>query len=164
LNPRQAGQVLDSLKEESGNIRRTIQDLKDQEADLFFHPPAETVEESAEDIGVNEEQIVKTLVFSTETGYVAVLCPGHTSVDESKLEANLDSSVDLASPQEVQEQTGYIVGGVAPFDLDIPVLAEEDITERETVKPSAGSRCAGVELSSDTLIQVTEAETADISR
>ncbi len=60
--------------------------------------------------------------------------------------------------------TGYIVGGVAPFDLDIPVLADEQVMGRDEVKPSAGSRCAGVSLSPELLVEVTDAEVADISR
>jgi prolyl-tRNA editing enzyme YbaK/EbsC (Cys-tRNA(Pro) deacylase) len=60
--------------------------------------------------------------------------------------------------------TGYIVGGVAPFDLDIPVLADERIMDHDEVKPSAGSRCAGVSLSPELLVEVTEAEALDVSR
>jgi prolyl-tRNA editing enzyme YbaK/EbsC (Cys-tRNA(Pro) deacylase) len=164
LKPSEVDKVLDALEEESGNVKRAARRLDGEAADIFFHPPADTAEESAESTGFHASKIVKTLIFSYENGYVAVLCPGDASVSEHKLSDHLGSDVELAPQEEVTDATGYIVGGVAPFDLDIPVLADEDITGHDEVKPSAGSRCAGVSLSSELLIEVIDAEVADISR
>jgi prolyl-tRNA editing enzyme YbaK/EbsC (Cys-tRNA(Pro) deacylase) len=164
LKPSEADEVLDALEEEAGNVKRAARQLDGKAADIFFHAPADTAEESAENTGFQASKIVKTLIFSFEDGHVAVLCPGDTSVSEPKLSDHLESDVELASPEQVTDTTGYIVGGVAPFDLDIPVLADERIMDHDEVKPSAGSRCAGVSLSPELLVEVTEAEAVDVSR
>nr|EGQ40530.1 MAG: hypothetical protein J07AB56_12600 [Candidatus Nanosalinarum sp. J07AB56] len=164
MKPSEANEVLDALEDESGNVKRAARQLSGEAADIFFHPPADTAEESAHNTGFQPSKIVKTLIFSAEHRHVAVLCPGDTSVSEPKLSNHVGSSVELASPEEVTDMTGYIVGGVAPFDLDIPVLADEQVMGRDEVKPSAGSRCAGVSLSPELLVEVTDAEVADISR
>jgi len=164
LKPSEADEVLDTLEEEAGNVKRAARQLDGEAADIFFHAPADTAEESAENTGFRVSKIVKTLIFSYEDGHVAVLCPGDTSVSEPKLGDHLGSDVELASPDEVTDMTGYIVGGVAPFDLDIPVLVDKVITNHDEVKPSAGSRCAGVSLSPELLVEVTDAEAVDVSR
>ncbi|MFB6292275.1 MAG: aminoacyl-tRNA deacylase [Candidatus Nanohaloarchaea archaeon] len=159
------GQFLDFLEEDIDNVRRVIERVEETgaEAEFMVHAKAETVAESADNTGVDESEIVKTLVFIAD-GPVAVLCPGHTSVSEEKLESVTGASVRMANPDEVKEATGYSVGGVSPFDLDIPVYMEESILDRERVKPAAGSRVVGVTLDPSELYELTGAEKADLSR
>ena len=129
----------------------------------MIHAKAETVEESAKNTDVEEKEIVKTLVFMADEP-VAVLCPGDTSVSEEKLEEILETSIRMAKPSEVTEATGYYVGGVSPFDLDIRVLMEESLLKREEVKPAAGSRVVGVTLEPQELQKASGAEKVDVSR
>jgi len=37
----------------------------------------------------------------------------------------------MASPSEVKEKTGYIVGGVSPFDLNIQTCMEQSLLEKQ---------------------------------
>ncbi len=163
--PDELEQFLGFMEDDIENVRRVIRCVEENSIDAEFmvHAKAETVAESAENTGVEESEIVKTLVFIAGEP-VAVLCPGHTSVSESKLEELTDSSVRMANPDEVEDATGYKVGGVSPFDLDIPVYMEESILERETVKPAAGSRVVGVTLDPAELRDVTGAEPVDVGR
>ncbi|MFB6147894.1 MAG: YbaK/EbsC family protein, partial [Candidatus Nanohaloarchaea archaeon] len=98
---------------------------------------------------IEEEKIVKTLVFIAGEEAVAVMMPGDSRLDEDELEELTGEAVRMADPEEVEDATGYVVGGVSPFDLDIPVYMEESILERDEVKPAAGSRVVGVELEPD---------------
>lgn len=158
-------EFLEFMTEDIENVRRVMETVKenDLEAEFMVHAKSETVEESAENTDVEEKEIVKTLIFMGD-GPVAVLCPGHTSVSEEKLEAFLDTSVRMARPEEVTEATGYYVGGVSPFNLDIKVLMEESILEQEEVKPAGGSRVVGVTLRPEDLKEVSGARTVDVSR
>lgn len=164
-SPEELEEFLGFIEEDLENVKRVKQTVEKEglDADFVVHAKSETVEESAENTGVDEKEIVKTLVFVGERP-VAVLCPGHTSVSESKLEDILDSSVRMARPDEVEDATGYFVGGVSPFDLDIPVLMEEEILERSEVKPAAGSRVVGVTVDPEALKEVADAEVVDVSR
>ena len=165
-NPEELEEFLDFFEQDLENIRRvkTYCKEKDIEVDFFIHAKAETVEESAQNTGVEPREVVKTLVFKSEDGFVAVLCPGDTSVDEDKLEDIVGGDVEMATPTKVEDETGYIVGGVSPFDLDVRVLMEEEILDRDNVKPSAGSRLVGVRIEPEELERAVEPEVVDVSR
>jgi len=158
-------EFLDFMGEDLENVKRVIEAVESEglDADFVVHAKSETVAESAKHTGVEEGEVVKTLVFMGE-GPVAVLCPGDTSVSEEKLEEILETDVRMANPEEVKDATGYIVGGVSPFDLDIRVLMEESILEKDSVRPAAGSRVVGVNLEPEALKEVSGAEVADVSR
>lgn len=152
------------ISEDIDNVKRVLNSVEkaDIDAEFMIHAKSETVEESAENTNVDEEEIVKTLVFIADEP-IAVLCPGDKRVSESKLEKITDAEVRMANPDEVTEETGYIIGGVSPFDLDIKVLMEETLMNREEVKPAAGSRVVGVTLEPEDLKQIADAETAKVT-
>jgi prolyl-tRNA editing enzyme YbaK/EbsC (Cys-tRNA(Pro) deacylase) len=163
--PEEMEEFAEFIEEDIENVQRVIGEVMQEDLDVEFmvHAKAETVEESAENTDVEAEEIVKTLVFTAEEP-VAVLCPGDTSVSEEKLEELLGTGVRMAEPQEVKDATGYYVGGVSPFDLDIRVLMEQSLLEREEVKPAAGSRVVGMKIGPEDLKEIAGAETADLSR
>jgi len=162
--PEELNQFLDFIAEDLENIRRVINfcEEKDLEVEFKVHSKSETAKESAEKTDIELDQIVKTLVFKAGESFVAVLCPGNKRVSEHKLEEITGEKVRMANPDEVKENTGYVVGGVSPFDLDIPVYMEENLLEKEEVKPAAGSRVVGVTLDSLELKDTVEAETAKL--
>lgn len=153
------------ISEDIENVQRVLQTVKEEDidADFMVHAKSETVEESAENTDVDEKDIVKTLVFIADEP-VAVLCPGHTRVSEDKLEETLGADVRMANPDEVEDATGYVIGGVSPFDLDIKVLMEESILNREKVKPAAGSRVVGITVDPEELKSHCDAEPVDVSK
>lgn len=152
-------QFLDFIEKDMENVRRVIDFCRENgiDADFKVHAKSETADESAENVGVELEQIVKTLVFRAGDDFVAVLCPGDSRVSEERLEAITGSSVSMANPEEVKDATGYIVGGVSPFDLDIKVLMEESLLEHDRVKPASGSRVVGIELAPEELEEAVDA-------
>ena len=163
---REIEDFLDFIEEDLENIRRVKNHCEDQDLDVEFtiHPKSETCEESAEHSDMETRQIIKTLLFKTENDFVAVLCPGDKRVDEQKLEEITGSSIRMANPQEVKEETGYVVGGVSPFDLDLTVYMEESILKEEKVRPAAGSRVVGVETTPETLRETNNAEKHSIAK
>jgi prolyl-tRNA synthetase len=87
-----------------------------------------TVEEVAAFLGVTPQEIVKTLIFETELGPVAVLIRGDHEVNEVKVK-NLLGVTDLilAGALRVQEITGAQVGFAGPVDLGIPICADQAV-------------------------------------
>lgn len=163
-SPEELEEFLDFIEEDIENIRRVINFCRenDLDADFMIHAKSETVDESAENVGISEDKIVKTLVFKAGDEFIAVLCPGDERVSEDKLEEELDSEIRMAKPSEVKKHTGYVVGGVSPFDLDIPVLMEKSILENNEVKPASGSRVAGVSVDPEELKEVIGAGRVDV--
>ncbi len=164
-SPEELETFLDFLEEDIENIRRAVSVVreKDVDAEFIVHSKSETVEESVEKKGADRSQIVKTLVFVAGEEPVAVLCPGDRRVSESKLEDLTGKEVRMANPSEVKEATGYTVGGVSPFDLELPVHVEQSIMELEVVNAAAGSRVAGVEMTPEDLLEVSEGDLADLA-
>ncbi len=161
--PEELEQFLDFIEDDLDNVRRVIDGVEENgiDADFMVHAKAETVQESADNTDVEKSEIVKTLVFIADEP-VAVLCPGDMRVSEQKLSGIVGSEVRMADPGEVREATGYHVGGVSPFDLDIPVYMEESILHQERVKPAAGSRVVGITLTPADLRDITDAEVVEV--
>lgn len=157
-------ELADFMEEDVENIQRVIKFCKENGLDVEFevHAKAETCEESAQHSPVEMEQIVKTLVFMADEP-IAVLCPGDMRVSEEKLEEATGSSVRMANPDEVEDATGYVIGGVSPFDLEIPVHMEGSILEHDTVRPAAGSRIVGANISPQELKDATGAESHELA-
>ncbi len=151
--PEELKQFIDFIGEDLENVKRVIEfcEEKDLDVDFKVHSKTETAKESAQKTDIKLGQVVKTLVFKAGDGFVAVLCPGDKRVSEESLEEATGEEVRMANPSEVKENTGYIVGGVSPFDLDIPVYMEKSLLEYEEVKPAAGSRVVGAEIDPEQL-------------
>lgn len=156
-------EMSDFLEEDIENIQRVIDFCRENSLEVEFevHAKAETCEESVQHSPVEMDQIVKTLVFIADEP-VAVLCPGNKRASEDKLEDIVGSNVRMANPDEVEESTGYVIGGVSPFDLGIPVYMDESILEHDTVRPAAGSRVVGANVDPENLSQVIDAEVCDL--
>ena len=154
-------EFLSLVEEDRENVKRAMDDLEGLKVEFEVHPKAESVDESVKHSPVNKNQIIKTLVFKASDGFIAVMCPGDKRVNEEKLE-DMVGKVRMATPEEVNEETGYIIGGVSPFDLDIPVYAADSIPEGE-VRPAAGSRVIGVKIKRERLFEAVDAEITDLT-
>ena len=91
-------------------------------------PGVRTVEEVAAFLHVEPQEIVKTLIYETDQGPVAVLLRGDHEVNEVKVK-NLLGVTDLllAGPAKVKELTGAEVGFTGPLGLSIPVYADQAV-------------------------------------
>lgn len=162
-SPEELEEFLNFIEDDIENVRRVIRtlDKEDIDAELEIHAKAETVDESVQHSPVGKGQIIKTLIFRASDEFIAVMCPGDKRVNEEKLE-KLVGEVRMARPEEVEEHTGYIVGGVSPFDLEIPVYTSDKIPEGG-VRPAAGSRVIGVEIDREELFDLVNPDVVDIT-
>ncbi|MCK9374862.1 MAG: proline--tRNA ligase [Syntrophobacterales bacterium] len=94
-------------------------------------PKVRTVEEVAAFLQVTPADIVKTLIYETETGPVAILIRGDHEVNEVKVK-NLLGVTDLvlAGLIRVQELTGAEVGFAGPVGLKLPIYADQAVAAR----------------------------------
>lgn len=165
--PEELEKFLEFIGEDIENVRRVREFCRDKDLDVSFeiHPKAETVDESVQHSPASKDQIIKTLIFKVDEKFVAVLAPGDSRVDTEKLrEITDEENIRMADPEEVQEESGYVIGGVSPFDLELPIYMEETLLQHHKVRPAAGSRVIGAEVNPEKLREVTEAEVVDISR
>jgi Cys-tRNA(Pro) deacylase len=127
--------------------------------------PVRSLEQAAAERGLRPAQIVRSLVFRLEDGaFLLVLAPGPQQVSWPKLRRHLGvSRLTTASPEEVEQATGYPPGAVSPFGLATPlrIVADRTLQDEQTVSIGAGIRDAGIVLSTEDLLRLVQPEMGD---
>ena len=119
-----------------------------------------TAAEAAEAVSCTFGQIVKSLIFETDTGKLALLLvSGKHTVDLKKFNVDWGMSLQRADPQKVRSETGFAIGGVAPIGhlrtidtwMDIALFAYQDIWA------AAGAPNAIFAVPLEKLLEITDA-------
>lgn len=130
-----------------------------------FSEPTLTVEDSARQLEVEPKKIVKSLVFKDEKNNpILAIVPGNAEADEEKLSEIHGSKISIAKAREVEEFSGYKVGEVPPVSHGLKTFIDSKIMEFDKVIAGGGSTHTLVELSPKDIVEVTEAETGQISK
>lgn len=122
---------------------------------------------AAQKVGLNIEQVYKTLVArGDKTGVIVACIQGDHELYLKGLAAlSGNKKVEVVSLKEVQPLTGYIRGGVSPIGMkkNYPVFIDSAVTKLEKVSVSAGLRGLQLFLNPSDLITVTNATLGNIS-
>lgn len=133
-------------------------ELREYEVDMD-DLSAETV---ARKIGLNPEQVFKTLVVHGDrSGHFFAIVPANWELDLKSLAAESgDRKVEPVRMADVQGLTGYIRGGVTVMGAkrEYPVFADETIELFDVVSVSGGRRGLQVLLSPADFLLVTKAK------
>jgi prolyl-tRNA synthetase len=93
-------------------------------------PGKRTVEEVTQFLQVSPRDLVKTLVFVTDQGYVAALVRGDHEISEKKLKDALGTErLELADEEAIEKITHAPKGFAGPVGLSIPILADLDLQD-----------------------------------
>jgi prolyl-tRNA synthetase len=88
-------------------------------------PGAHTIEQVSDYLQVPPRQLLKTILYRTESGFLAALVRGDHEVNESKLRrAAKAETLEMATPEEIQQQTGGPVGFSGPVGLKVRLIAD----------------------------------------
>lgn len=113
---------------------------------------------SSAKLGVDEHQVVKTLVFEDEAGApLLVLMHGDKTVSTKALARQLGvKSVQPCKPEVAQRHTGYQVGGTSPFGTKkaLKVCCERSIAALPRLYINGGKRGLLVSLPPPELLRV----------
>ena len=134
---------------------------------LYHYVEKGGTRESAKQLGVNENAVVKTLVFETnEKKPLIVLMHGDREVSTKNLARHLGvKSVEPATPEKASKLTGYIVGGTSPFGTKtkMPVYAEKSIFDLDRIYINGGKRGFLVELDPAVVRETLDVEEIEIA-
>jgi prolyl-tRNA editing enzyme YbaK/EbsC (Cys-tRNA(Pro) deacylase) len=125
-----------------------------------------TAEAAAEAVGCELAQIVKSLVFVCDQGFVLALLPGDRRADPGKVATACESEhARIATADEVVAATGFEPGGVAPFPNPrvVRVLLERMLLAHEIVWVGAGSPRHLAGLAPVELLRVANAAPVDLA-
>jgi prolyl-tRNA synthetase len=93
-------------------------------------PGKRTIGEVSDFLGIDPGALLKTLLFESDRGEVAVVLSGRYEVNEVKVKNLLGADwVRLASEEKVRELTGAPSGYAGPVGLSMRVLADHSVRE-----------------------------------
>lgn len=99
---------------------------------------------SARELGVQEHQVVKTLVMQDEAAKpMIVLMHGDRKVSTKNLARQIGcKSVEPCKPEVASRHSGYLVGGTSPFGTrkTMPVYIEQSILALDRIYINGGRR------------------------
>lgn len=131
--------------------------------------PVFTVAAAAAQRGVNQEEMVKSILLRDKNRrYVMACVTGESRLNPKAVRAHLGDEwarLSFASAEEIQQITGYVQGAVAPVCLPegVPVVFDESIARCKKVNISSGDPMAGIELDPQDLISLAQARQASIT-
>ncbi len=113
---------------------------------------------SARELGVDEFNVIKTLVMENEKGEpLIVLMHGSCEVSLKHLARQLNvKQISPCTPEKADRLTGYQTGGISPFGTkqQLPVYVEESILALEFIYINGGKRGLLVEIAPQALVQI----------
>ncbi len=118
--------------------------------------------ESARQLGVDEHQVVKTLVMEDEQGKpLVILMHGDRTVSTRNLARQIGAKrVEPCRPEVANRHSGYLVGGTSPFGTKkaMPVYVESSVLELPSILVNGGRRGYLVSLAPAVLTEVLGAK------
>jgi Cys-tRNA(Pro)/Cys-tRNA(Cys) deacylase len=135
----------------------------------YDHDPANRNfgEEAANVLGVDAEQVFKTLMVDVDGHLAVAIVPVTGKLDLGALAAAVQGKrAVMADPTIAERKTGYIVGGISPIGQKTMLATVLDETAElfDTVFVSGGRRGFDIELAPSDLIAITAATVAAIAR
>jgi Cys-tRNA(Pro)/Cys-tRNA(Cys) deacylase len=137
---------------------------------IHEHAPSITVQDAETHLDFPVEQLLKTIAFRVKNrGWVLAALCGHAQVDYKRLAAALSVSRDKLmrlTPEEVQSDLGYELGGVAPFapHAQTEVLIDAGTLGWPLIYCGAGRNDRTLEIAPRLLVQATGARVAGIAK
>ncbi|MER7245288.1 Cys-tRNA(Pro) deacylase [Kribbella sp. NPDC000426] len=123
--------------------------------------------EAAEALGLDPEQVFKTLLVEVDGKLAVGVVPVGKQLDLKAIAAAAGGKkAVMADPAAAERTTGYVVGGISPIGQKraLPTVVDSTATDHPTVYVSGGRRGFDIGLSPADLIAVTRARTAAIAR
>ncbi|USQ82172.1 Cys-tRNA(Pro) deacylase [Ornithinimicrobium faecis] len=123
--------------------------------------------EAAQALGVDPEQVFKTLLVSVDSGLGVGIVPVDRQLDLKAIASALGAKrAVMADPRVAERTTGYVVGGISPLGQKkaLPTVLDATASAFATVFVSGGKRGFDLELSPEDLVRLTRGTLAAISR
>ena len=124
-------------------------------------------QEAADVLGIDAEQVFKTLLADVDGALVVAIVPVSGKLDLKALASAVGGKrAAMADPALAQKRTGYIVGGISPIGQKTayPTVLDETAELFDTIFVSGGRRGFDIELAPADLLTITGGQLAAIAR
>lgn len=150
------------MGKERASVTPAVRALREHGVE-FIESPYRYVEKggtavSAQELGVDEHSVVKTLVMEDEEKHpLIVLMHGDREVSTKEMARLIGAKrVSPCTPETAHRHTGYMVGGISPFGVRkaMPIYMEETILDLPRIYINGGRRGFLVGLDPRELVRV----------
>lgn len=159
------GNELTQLPDGVRRVAELLQSKGHAHAPVMLDGAARTAQQAADALGVGVAQIAKSIIFRRLEDDMAVLVvtSGDQRVDEDKVTA-LVGQVGRADAAFVKLNTGFSIGGVAPFAHARPCLTliDQELFRFEEIWAAAGHPNAVFKMSPQDLADWSDAPVANV--
>jgi Cys-tRNA(Pro)/Cys-tRNA(Cys) deacylase len=138
--------------------------------ELHQHEPVRTVAEVEASLPFLLDKMLKTVAFRLKDGRTVLAgLRGHDRIDYRQLAAHFGvnrRAVASMSPEAVEAELGFEVGGVGPFSFhpDVFVLLDAKLAEEGTVYCGSGKNTVTLAIGFANLLRVSGGELTDLAR
>jgi len=116
------------VAEVSAKEKNALNGKKPEKMKSVSTPQKSSAREVSDALQVSLTEIVKTLIYETDSSLVAVLIRGDHEVNESKVKRHLSTKIfKLAEENKVKKITGAQSGFSGPCGLSIKILADNSV-------------------------------------
>lgn len=145
-------------------VRKYVQEYDSGLEPLVFVEELHTSQAAADALGVEVGQIAKSIVFAAQGEFALFVASGDVRINSKKVKQLLGNKAKMASPEEVVEITGFIVGAVCPFALQkqIPIYIDETLARFERIYTAAGVPESLLPLTFEQLVHITGGSVTDL--
>ena len=133
---------------------------------LVLDSTARTAIDAANSLKCKVGAIVKSLLFKTEDSFLICLIAGDRRCSLNKLKKILQKKdVSMASANEVKQNTGFSIGGVAPVahTIDLDVLVDKSLNRFPFIFAAAGHPNCVFKITYNELLKITKGSEKEIS-
>ena len=111
-----------------------------------------TVMQAAHALGVESNQIAKTLAFMLDEPILIVMS-GDAKIDNHKYKEYFGKKAKMIPQEDLDSLIGHKIGGVCPFAIkdDVKVYLDESLKANHYVYPACGSENSAIKLSIEQL-------------
>jgi len=145
-----------------------VLDKADVKYELLPHPHTESALAEAKALGVEADDVAKTLVIKLPEGYLRVVLPASARLDMRKvreIHGGGRHKVHLATEEDLRrDYPQFDLGAVPPMGgRSDPVIVDPKVAEHASVVIEAGSHDESLRLAAADLVHLTGAAVTDIS-
>jgi|TARA_B100000959_G_scaffold285302_1_gene359634 prolyl-tRNA editing enzyme YbaK/EbsC (Cys-tRNA(Pro) deacylase) len=133
---------------------------------LILDSTARTAKDAANSLQCEVGAIVKSLLFKAEGSFLICLIAGDRKCSLNKLKKILrKKDVSMANADEVKENTGFSIGGVAPVahTISLDVLVDKSLNRFPYIFAAAGHPNCVFKITYNELVKITKGVEKEIS-